>query len=313
MSDVIGHVETLRRFNRSFTQRIGVLDDSFLGSGRPLGPSRLLFEIGPQGAGVLELRARLGLDSGYMSRMLRQLETEGLVSMTPDPDDGRRRIARLTNHGVTAWAELDSRSQHLAESLVAPLSARQRDKLSSALAIADRLLRAATITFDVVDPRSDDALWAMTQYFDELDERFPNGFDPGDTLVADAPSMRAPNGVFVVAHDDANAVACGGVKRIDDRIAEIKRMWVHPDWRGVGLGQRMLRRLESGVREMGCTRAVLDTNSTLLEAISMYERSGYEAIERYNDNPYALRWFGKDVRTETEHSVFGAGLLGQAE
>jgi len=72
-------------------------------------------------------------------------------------------------------------------------------------------------------------------------------------------------------------------------------MWVHPDWRSVGLGQRMLRHLEGQARQLGFSRVVLDTNSTLVEAISMYERSGYKPIERYNDNPYALRWFAKNL------------------
>lgn len=292
-----GHVETLRRFNRSFTQRIGVLDDSFLGSGRPLGPSRLLFEIGRSvgGVGVLELRAKLGLDSGYVSRLLRQLEVDGLVAVEPDPDDGRRRIVRLTTDGRSAWNDLDQRSTDLAEHLVEPLAAKHREQLTAALATADRLIRAATVSFDVVDPRSGDALFALTQYFDELDRRFPTGFDPGDALTADAPLLRAPTGVLVVAHSDDEPVACGAVMRIDESTGEIKRMWVHPDWRGVGLGQRMLRHLEGQARELGYTRVVLDTNSTLVEAITMYERSGYQPIERYNDNPYALRWFAKNL------------------
>jgi DNA-binding MarR family transcriptional regulator len=291
------HVETLRRFNRSFTQRIGVLDDSFLGSGRPLGPSRLLFEIGQAaaGIGVLELRTRLGLDSGYVSRMLRQLEQDGLVTVDADATDGRRRTARLTTRGRSAWNDLDRRSADLAEHLVAPLSPRHREQLSAALATADRLLRGATAMFDVVDPQSDDAVAAMAQYFDELDRRFPAGFDPGDTLVADAASMRAPVGGFVVAHDGGDSIACGGVAHIDDATGEIKRMWVHPDWRGVGLGQRMLDHLEALAAQLGRDRVVLDTNSTLVEAISMYERSGYRPIPRYNDNPYALRWFAKDL------------------
>ena len=133
------HVASLRRFNRSFTQRIGVLDDSFLGSGRPLGPSRLLYEIGPDGAGILELRARLGLDSGYVSRLLRQLESEGLITVTTDPADGRRRTARLTDLGREQVADLDRRSDELAERLVSPLSPRRREQLSQALATADRL------------------------------------------------------------------------------------------------------------------------------------------------------------------------------
>ena len=291
------HVETLRRFNRSFTQRIGVLDDSFLGSGRPLGPSRLLFEIGGavDGVGVLDLRARLGLDSGYVSRLLRQLEAEGLVRVEADAADGRRRTARLTTRGVQAWGELDRRSADLAEQLVAPLSPRHREQLSTALATADRLLRAATISFDIVDPLATDATSALSQYFDELDRRFVDGFDRGDALVADVDALRPPIGLFIVAHSNDDPVACGGVTRVDAATGEIKRMWVDLNWRGVGLGQRMLSHLEMRARELGHSRVVLDTNSALLEAISMYERSGYQPIPRYNDNPYAMHWFAKHL------------------
>jgi DNA-binding MarR family transcriptional regulator len=288
-------VATLRRFNRSYTQRIGVLDDSFLGSGRPLGPSRLLFEIGPDGAGVLDLRARLGLDSGYLSRLLRQLEAEGVVTVTSDPDDARRRVGSLTDHGLGEWSALDRKSNELAERLVAPLSERQRQQLGEALAIADRLLRAATMSFDAVDPESADAIWALEQYFAELDRRFPAGFDPGNALRGDAPAFRSPNGVFVVVHSDSEPAACGGVQRIDEATCEIKRMWVRAEWRGVGLGRRLLDHLEQRCRELGGARVVLDTNSVLTEAISMYERAGFRSTERYNDNPYALRWFEKQL------------------
>lgn len=292
MEDV---VVTLRRFNRSYTQRIGVLDESFLGSGRPLGPSRLLFEIGPDGAGVLDLRARLGFDSGYLSRLLRQLEAEGVVTVTSDPDDARRRVGTLTDHGLGEWSALDRKSDERAERLVAPLSERQRQQLGEALATADRLLRAATMSFDAVDPESADAIWALEQYFAELDRRFPTGFDPGNALRGDAPSYRSPNGVFVVVHSDGEPAACGGVQRIDETTCEIKRMWVRAEWRGVGLGRRLLDHLEQRCRELGGARVVLDTNSVLTEAISMYERAGFRSTERYNDNPYALRWFEKQL------------------
>jgi DNA-binding MarR family transcriptional regulator len=287
---------TLRTFNRSFTQRIGVLDDSFMASGRPVGTARLLFEIGSTSGSVLDLRRRLGLDSGYVSRMLRELEHDGLVAVTADPDDARRRVATLTGAGRRAWADLDRRSDTLASDLLAPLTGLQRERLAEALATADRLLRAATISFEAVDPRSDDALTAMTAYFAELEHRFSDGFDPGDTLVVDAPAMRAPNGGFIVARSDADVVACGGVLRHDDSTGEIKRMWVHRDWRGVGLGRRMLTRLEQQVRALGYGRIVLDTNDSLTEAISMYQGAGYRSIERYNDNPYARCWFAKGLR-----------------
>jgi DNA-binding MarR family transcriptional regulator len=108
------HIDVLRRFNRTYTQRIGALDESFLGTGRPLGPSRLLFEVGSTGASVRELRDRLGLDSGYLSRLLRSLESDGLVDVRPDPDDARRRRVTLTRLGRSAWRRLDDRSEELA-------------------------------------------------------------------------------------------------------------------------------------------------------------------------------------------------------
>ncbi|TDT14500.1 MarR family transcriptional regulator with acetyltransferase activity [Ilumatobacter fluminis] len=287
--------EQLRRFNRSFTQRIGVLDDSFLGAGRPLGQARLLFEIGMGHASLLHLRHRLGLDSGYLSRLLRELEHDGLVDVVADPDDGRRRVATLTDAGRRAWADLDRRSDDLAARLIDPLTDRQRDELASALATADRLLRAAAIGFDVVDPASEEAVAAMSAYFGELDDRFTDGFDPGDTLVTDAPSMRAPTGSFVVARSDDDVVACGGVVRHDASTGEIKRMWVHADWRGAGVGRRTLAALEAEVARLGYDTIVLDTNAVLTEAIAMYGRAGYTPTDRYNDNPYAQRWFTKPV------------------
>src|SRR5690242_10748798 len=143
---------TVRRFNRSYTQRIGALDDSFLGLEMPLSTARLLFEIGSRPGTVQALRARLGLDSGYLSRLLRRLEEDGLVRVMPDPDDRRRRIATLTAAGQDRWANLERRSEERARSLIDPLSPRQRARLVAALAEADRLVRAATIDFTDVEP-----------------------------------------------------------------------------------------------------------------------------------------------------------------
>ena len=284
----------LRRFNRTYTQRIGALDESFLGTGRPLGPSRLLFEIGSgdgAGATVRELRDRLGLDSGYLSRLLRALETEGLVVVRPDSDDRRRRRVTLTRRGRTAWRRLDDRSEELAARLVAPLSERQRERLTEALATADRLVRAATVRLDEAAPDDHRAVAAMAAYFSEIGERF--GFEPGDAWQHDAASIAAPDGFFVVATSDGEPVACGGVQRLPDGAAEVKRMWVHGDWRGAGLGARLLRHLEDLARARGHAVVRLDTNDTLVEAIAMYERAGYRSIERYNDNEWARCWFEK--------------------
>jgi DNA-binding MarR family transcriptional regulator len=103
-------VSAVRRFNRTVTQRIGALEDAFLSRGRPLGHSRVLWEVGIEGIDVRTLRARLGLDSGYLSRVLRSLEAEGLVVVHSGHSDGRGRVARLTAAGLHERSELDRRS-----------------------------------------------------------------------------------------------------------------------------------------------------------------------------------------------------------
>lgn len=280
------HTDTLRRFNRTYTQRIGALDESFLGTGRPLGVTRLLFEIGYGGATARELRDRLDLDSGYLTRLLRRLGDDGLVEVHPDPADRRRRVATLTAEGRRAWQDLDDRSERLADAIVGPLTARQRDRLTEALRTADLLVRAATVHLREVSPTDPTAREAVGRYFDELASRFPHGFDPGEP---------DHTGTFLIATSDGRPVAYGGVQHLSAETGEIKRMWVADDWRGAGLGARMLRELEALAARLGHTRVVLDTNGTLLEAIAMYERAGYTEIPRYNDNPYAEHWFEKGV------------------
>ena len=286
-------VGVLRAFNRSYTQRIGVLVDDFLGRDRPLAESRLLFEIGPDGGAVTSLRDRLGLDSGYTSRLLRNLAAAGLVEVVADPADGRRRRAHLTMAGRAELAELDQRSDDLARDLLAPLGDRHRQRLVAALTDADRLIRSATVTFDPTDPRDPDAEWAIGRYFAELDARFPGGFDPG---TDDVSPLTAPRGAFLVARSDGHPVGCGGVQRLPDGPAEIKRMWVADTMRGTGLGRRLLAALEDLAAGLGDGRVRLDSNTALTQAIAMYEATGYRSIARYNDNPHAERWFEKSLR-----------------
>jgi len=289
----MAETEVLRRFNRAWSQRVGLLEESYLGQGRSLGASRLLFEMGPEGAGVLDLRRRLGLDSGYLSRLLRGLESERLVEVRPDPADQRRRVVVPTAKGRRAIARLEDRSEVRAAALVEPLGESQRTRLTQALATAERLIRAATCTVGPVDVASDEAVEAVGRYFAELDRRFPDGFDPGDALTADLEAMRPPAGDFLVVRADSGVVACGGLQRHRATIGEIKRMWVAPEWRGCGLAVRLLAALEARAGELGYRQVCLDTNASLTEAIAMYERAGYRHIERYNDNPYAQAWFGK--------------------
>ena len=289
-------VAVLRAFNRRYTQHIGVLEDRFLGRGRPLAESRLLFEVGLDGATVLALRERLSLDSGYLSRLLRSLEDARLVTVVADPADGRRRRVELTAAGVEEWEELDRRSDELAAGLRAPLGPAQRDRLREALGTAERLLRAATAEFVVADPLSEEALVAVERYLAEIANRGVGGGAALGSASDGAETMRRPDGVFVLVRSDGDVVGCGGVRPLDDGVGEVKRMWVSPAVRGTGMGRRLLDHLEEWVRRLGNDVVRLDTNSALNQAIAMYESAGYTAIERYNDNPHAERFFEKHLR-----------------
>ncbi|MDT3442782.1 MULTISPECIES: bifunctional helix-turn-helix transcriptional regulator/GNAT family N-acetyltransferase [unclassified Pseudofrankia] len=292
MADV-ATTAVIRRFNRAYTQRIGALEDSFLGVGLPLGTARLLFEIGAEPATAQALRSRLGLDSGYLSRLLRRLEEEGLAVVTPDPADRRRRLVDLTPEGRRRWQQLEDRSETRARQLVEPLSARQRERLATALAEADLLVRAATVTFEQVEPNSPVARDAVGRYFAEVGQRF--GFDPAGEPEKDAVDLAPPRGGFFVAVSDGEPVACGGVRTLDDGVGEMKRMWVHDGWRGAGLGSRLLRHLEDAARALGHRVSRLDTNETLVEAIALYDRAGYLRTPRYGDNPFATHFFEKSL------------------
>lgn len=284
---------TVRRFNRSYTQRIGALEDSFLGMGLPLPAIRLMFEIGSRPGTVRDLRSRLGLDSGYLSRLLRRLESDGLVAVEPDPADRRRRVAALTEKGRERWTELEVRSEERARTLIDPLTPRQRTRLTAALAEADLLVRAATVTLTETDPAEPEARAAVQRYFDEIRDRF--GFDSAGQDVKDAAMLCPPDGAFIVAVSDGEPVACGGLQTIAPGIGEIKRMWVEDTWRGAGLGSRVLRDLEDRATALGHHTLRLDTNETLTEAIAMYERAGYQRVARYNDNPFATHFFEKSL------------------
>src|SRR3954468_2058987 len=131
-------VPTVRRFNRTVTQRVGALSDQFLSRDRPLAVARLLWEIGAEGGEVVMLRARLGVDSGQMSRMLRALEADGLVRETPSDADGRGRLARLTERGLGERGVLDERSDELAASILEPLGEGERGELVAAMRTVER-------------------------------------------------------------------------------------------------------------------------------------------------------------------------------
>jgi DNA-binding MarR family transcriptional regulator/GNAT superfamily N-acetyltransferase len=288
-------VGQVRSFNRTVTQRIGALQDEFLARDRPLGQSRVLWEIGADGSDIRLLRSRLDLDSGYLSRLLRSLEGQGLIAVGQSEADGRMRTARLTGDGVAEVAELDRRSDRAALSILGPLSDRQRERLVAAMADIERLLVASMVAVGPCNPRSPDARSCLRAYFGELARRFDTGFDPALSIGAADEEMTPPAGLFLLATLHGEPVGCGAIRYHDRGPADVKRMWVSPSVRGLGLGRRILAELEERAAANGVRVLRLETNRTLAEAIGMYRSAGYREVGAFNDEPYAHHWFEKTL------------------
>src|SRR5207302_8975713 len=174
--------------------------------------------------------------------------------------DGRIRTARLTVAGGAERAELDRLSDDAAASLLGPLSERQRGRLLTAMAEVERLLDASAIVTDVCDPGDPDARRCLRAYENELAWRFDGVFDPARSISAADHEMTPPAGLFLVATLHAEPVGCGALKFHLGAPAEIKRMWVAPSVRGLGLGRRLLTGLETRAAAHGVRVVRLETN-----------------------------------------------------
>jgi len=295
-------LEQVRSFNRVVTQSIGALQGHYLSRNLPLGEARVLWEIG-DGCDVRELRARLDLDSGYASRLLRSLELAGFVTVRPGRTDGRVRSVRLTAAGRRERDTLDQRSDELAQSLLAPLNEAQRELLGAAMAVVERLLTASLVRIDVVDPDDPAAAYCLSEYSAELERRFDDGWNHAISIAATPEQLRPPAGLFALATLHGAPIGCGALKFHGRRPAELKRMWVAQSARGLGLGRRLLTELERLAHDHGARVLRLETNRNLTEAIALYRSAGYREVPPFNDEPYAHHWFEKQLPRTRRHEA----------
>ena len=293
MATETADIERVRSFNRTVTERIGALQDEYLARGRPLGASRVLWELGEAPVHVRALRSRLGLDSGYLSRLLRGLARDGLAVGEAAAADRRVRTVGLTAVGRAERDLLDRRSDDLAASLLAALGDGQRARLVEAMGLVERLLTAGLVEVAVEDPASAAARHCLAAYFAELDTRFDAGFDPANSISADAAELTPPAGVLLVARLRTEPVGCGALKLHGDAPAEIKRMWVAARARGLGVGRRLLTAREDDARTRRAAVGPRETNRALREATRHYRSAGYDEVPAFNDEPYAHHWFEK--------------------
>ena len=289
------HVQTFRQFQRVVTREVGALQDDFLGRGRPFGASRLLWEMGDGPVEVSSLRERLGLDAGYASRLLRSLEDEGLVAVRPSPHDARAKVATRTPAGTDEATLLDRLSDDAAQGVLAGFSDSELAEIDAAARTLTRALTMRHLSIETVDPQSRDAQWCVDQFFAEIDALFDSGYDPAKAIVVGASELTPPHGAFLVARLHGQPVGCGGVKLPAGEPAFLKRMWVAPSARGLGVAGLMLDQLEALAVASGAPAVTLDTNSLLTAAGQLYESRGYRQVADFNGEPHADRWYRKEL------------------
>ncbi|SDS95410.1 bifunctional helix-turn-helix transcriptional regulator/GNAT family N-acetyltransferase [Actinoplanes derwentensis] len=276
----VEQIERVRDFNRYYTQRLGVLTDRYLGQGRPFVQARLLFEIG-DGGSLADLRARFDMDAGYLTRQLSELDDQGLVTV-------RDQAAELTDAGRHECAELEQRAAAGIAALLGELTAGQRERLVAAQDEIRRVLRAAAVTVEAVAPAAPAARECLARYAAELDALFPEGFA--------ATTLTRPEdvtGTQLLALEDGRPVGCGMWIRLGPGVAEIRHLWVADETRGLGLGRKLLSRLEVDAANHGISIIRLGTHPLLTEALALYRSSGYADIGKYSDVPYNQLAFEK--------------------
>lgn len=286
-------IQRIRRFNRAVTSALGALDSSFMGRGRPLGVARVLHAIGHYGSDIAMIRAQLGLDKAVLSRMLKGLESEGLITLRADTQDARKRHADLTTAGQAEFAAYDALSDTHAAALLKGHP--NTEDLLDAMDLIASAFGRDKVEITLKSPRAPESRACLERFYAELATRLKQGFDVSLSRDPDAASMSAPLGAFYVAMSDGLPLACCGLKGDGSEMAEIKRLWVSPAARGMGLARRLLTACEDTARSLGITTLRLDTNSALPEAAALYEKTGWTQIDRFNDDPYPDMFFEKSV------------------
>ncbi|MEM8958632.1 MAG: GNAT family N-acetyltransferase [Pseudomonadota bacterium] len=286
-------ISRVRNFGRTVAVEVGALEDSFLNRGRPLGAARVLNAIGLGYENVSELRALLKLDTGLLSRLLRGLEAEGLIETTRNPGDRRTRRTRLTAQGEQEFDIYETLSNERAAGILA----RHKDarRLLDAMDVVTIALSRENIVFEEADYASDIATKCLNAFAAELSKRLGRDFDLENSGVSELTQMKPPLGSFVVARLGDMPVGCVGIKGNGGTLAEVKRMWIAPAARGLGLARRLMTTAEDAARDLGIETLRLDTNSALFEALGLYQSMGWTEIDRFNDDPYPDLFFEKQL------------------
>ncbi|WP_163267867.1 bifunctional helix-turn-helix transcriptional regulator/GNAT family N-acetyltransferase [Chelativorans alearense] len=294
-------IAAMRRFNRFYTRQIGVLEEGMYKSEFSLTEARVLFELAHRERLTASVLGNdLGLDAGYLSRMLKKFERRGLLKRQPSADDGRQSHLALTEEGRQAFEPLDRAARDLVEALLAPLPAADRETLTAAMRTVERLLGAAAerqVPYTLRPLRVGDIGWIVHRQGLLYHQEY--GWDESyEALVAEILSAFVTDfdprfEASWIAERDGGIVGSVFLVRASEETAKLRLLYVEPAARGLGLGRRLVDECIAFARARGYKRLTLWTNDILVSARRIYQAAGFR------------------LEKEEPHHSFGKDLVGQ--
>lgn len=302
MPGMVSRVSAVRQFNRFYTRQIGLLQEGLLDSPFSLTEVRVMYELGHRGeATAKQLADELGLDTGYLSRILRGFKDRGLITRSRSNTDGRQSVLKLTTQGRKAYQPLDRRSDAQVAAMLGSLTDAQQKGLADSMSKIEGLLRPKSdlpVTFMLRSHRSGDMGWIVHRhgilYSQEYgwDERF-------EALVAEITAKFIQNydprkERCWIAERDGEIVGSIFLVKKSSTVAQLRLMYVEPNARGLGIGKRLVAECLRFAREARYKKVTLWTNSILLAARHVYKEAGFQKID---EEPH--QGFGPDLVAET--------------
>ena len=297
----MSNVAAVRRFNRFYTQKIGVLDENVYGRPWSLTEARVLYEIA-HGDRVTasQIATTVALDPGYLSRIVKNFEKQNFVRRTVGSDDRRKSVLTLTTKGAHEFARINQRSDEQVAEMIGALSHEDEHRLVSSMQAIEKLLGAPTdrhAPFLLRPPAAGDLGWVVQRHGVLYAQEY-GWNEEFEALVADIVSkfvrhFEPKRERCWIAESEGENVGCVFVVKKSERIAQLRMLLVEPAARGRGIGQRLVQECIRFARQQGYQKMILWTNDVLHAARHIYERNGFELVK------------------EDRHHSFGHDLVGQ--
>jgi DNA-binding MarR family transcriptional regulator/GNAT superfamily N-acetyltransferase len=305
MAALVAHdaqrVAAVRRFNRFYTKHLGVLQDGWLDSPFTLAEARVLYEMHQRGSTIATGIGRaLGLDAGYLSRILRRFHKLGLIRKTVSPDDARQSLLSLTARGQKEYAPLETRTKRDIEAMLGRLNPPEQDRLVSAMRAVETMIAPTPETQSEIvlrQPKPGDLGWVVSRHAEIYAQEYgwaENFEGICAQIVADFVSKYDPSRERCwIAEMDGQNVGCVFLVKDTDTIARLRLLLVDPAARERGLGTKLTDECVRFARANGYRGITLWTHSILTAARLIYERAGFRLTSSEK-----RKSFGQDVVSE---------------